>query len=58
MSSEDFAADLKARVEELLDEHHPATSDPRDFLGAQFDAGLTSEVSVPRDQQLTRTQMV
>jgi alkylation response protein AidB-like acyl-CoA dehydrogenase len=47
MSSEDFAADLKARVEELLDEHDPATSDPRDFLGAQFDAGL-AWVYLPR----------
>ncbi|MGO9524448.1 acyl-CoA dehydrogenase family protein [Mycobacterium sp.] len=33
-------ADLDARVEALLDEHDPATSDPRDFLGAQYDAGL------------------
>jgi alkylation response protein AidB-like acyl-CoA dehydrogenase len=34
------AADLNARVQALLDEHDPATSDPRDFLGAQYDAGL------------------
>ena len=34
------AADLDARVQALLDEHDPATSDPRDFLGAQYDAGL------------------
>jgi alkylation response protein AidB-like acyl-CoA dehydrogenase len=40
MSSEDFTADLDARVQALLDEHDPATSDPRDFLGAQYDAGL------------------
>ncbi|MDT5222343.1 MAG: hypothetical protein QOF15_4448, partial [Mycobacterium sp.] len=33
-------ADLKARVQALLDEHDPATTDPRDFLGAQYDAGL------------------
>ncbi|OBJ12553.1 acyl-CoA dehydrogenase [Mycobacterium colombiense] len=33
-------ADLDARVQALLDEHDPATSDPRDFLGAQYDAGL------------------
>ena len=39
MSSEDFSADLDARVQALLDEHDPATTDPRDFLGAQFDAG-------------------
>ena len=28
------------RVEQLLDDHDPATTKPRDFLGAQFDAGL------------------
>ena len=33
-------ADLDARVRALLDEHDPATSDPREFLGAQHDAGL------------------
>ncbi len=32
--------DLDARVQALLDEHDPATTEPRDFLGAQFDAGL------------------
>jgi len=32
--------DLTARVQKLLDEHDPATTDPRDFLGARFDAGL------------------
>jgi alkylation response protein AidB-like acyl-CoA dehydrogenase len=34
------AEDLRERVRSLLDEHDPATSDPRDFLGARFDAGL------------------
>jgi alkylation response protein AidB-like acyl-CoA dehydrogenase len=38
--SDDTAADLDARVRALLDEHDPATADPRDFLGARFDAGL------------------
>jgi alkylation response protein AidB-like acyl-CoA dehydrogenase len=33
-------ADLTARVQALLDEHDPASTDPRDFLGAQYDAGL------------------
>ncbi|BBX97399.1 acyl-CoA dehydrogenase family protein [Mycobacterium lacus] len=33
-------ADLQARVRALLDEHDPITSDPQDFLGARFDAGL------------------
>jgi alkylation response protein AidB-like acyl-CoA dehydrogenase len=32
--------DLDARVRALLDEHDPATTEPRDFLGAQYDAGL------------------
>jgi alkylation response protein AidB-like acyl-CoA dehydrogenase len=40
MSTERTESDLKARVQTLLDEHDPATSDPRDFLGARFDAGL------------------
>jgi alkylation response protein AidB-like acyl-CoA dehydrogenase len=40
MSVEDFTADLKARVQALIDEHDPATTDPREFLGAQYDAGL------------------
>lgn len=33
-------ADLDARVQALLDEHDPATTDPREFLGARYDAGL------------------
>jgi alkylation response protein AidB-like acyl-CoA dehydrogenase len=40
MSAQDFSADVSARVQALLDKHDPATTDPRDFLGAQFDAGL------------------
>ncbi|HUE33701.1 MAG TPA: acyl-CoA dehydrogenase family protein, partial [Mycobacterium sp.] len=47
MSSEDFAADLDARVQALLDEHDPVTSDPQEFLGAQYDAGL-AWVHLPR----------
>ena len=34
------AEDLRSRVRVLLDEHDPASSDPRDFLAARFDAGL------------------
>jgi alkylation response protein AidB-like acyl-CoA dehydrogenase len=34
------SADLDKRVKALLDEHDPATTEPRDFLGAQYDAGL------------------
>jgi alkylation response protein AidB-like acyl-CoA dehydrogenase len=40
MSSEDVTDDLEERVLALLDEHDPATTDPRAFLGAQYDAGL------------------
>jgi alkylation response protein AidB-like acyl-CoA dehydrogenase len=40
VSTQDFSADVDARVQALLDKHDPATTDPRDFLGAQFDAGL------------------
>jgi alkylation response protein AidB-like acyl-CoA dehydrogenase len=40
VSTQDFSADVNARVQALLDKHDPATTDPRDFLGAQFDAGL------------------
>jgi alkylation response protein AidB-like acyl-CoA dehydrogenase len=47
MSSEDFTADLDARVQALLGELNPATSDPREFLGAQYDAGL-AWVHLPR----------
>ena len=35
-----IAHDLSARVCALIEEHDPATTDPRDFLGARFDAGL------------------
>jgi alkylation response protein AidB-like acyl-CoA dehydrogenase len=34
------AQDLHARVRALLDEHDPVRTDPREFLGARFDAGL------------------
>ncbi|BBZ74509.1 acyl-CoA dehydrogenase family protein [Mycobacterium paraseoulense] len=40
MSSDDQGVDLEARVQALLDEHDPATTEPREFLGAQYDAGL------------------
>ncbi len=39
-SAHDDFGDLDARVQRLLDEHDPATTEPRDFLGAQYDAGL------------------
>lgn len=32
--------DLRTRVQTLLNEYDPATTDARDFLGARFDAGL------------------
>ncbi len=35
-----MAVDVLDRVEALLADHDPATTAPRDFLGAQFDAGL------------------
>jgi alkylation response protein AidB-like acyl-CoA dehydrogenase len=35
-----IALDLSGRVQALLDEHDPASSDPREFLAARFDAGL------------------
>jgi alkylation response protein AidB-like acyl-CoA dehydrogenase len=35
-----IAADLSERVKTLLAEHDPATTEPRDFLAARFDAGL------------------
>ncbi|HTQ18690.1 acyl-CoA dehydrogenase family protein [Mycobacterium sp.] len=38
--AESVKDDLDARVQALLDEHDPATTNPQDFLGAQFDAGL------------------
>ena len=34
------ADDLQARVRTLLDEHDPTHTDPHEFLGARFDAGL------------------
>ena len=34
------AQDLHTRVQTLLDEHDPVRTDPQDFLGARFDAGL------------------
>lgn len=38
--SGDLRGDLRKRVESLLCEHDPATTDRIDFLRAQFDAGL------------------
>ena len=35
-----ITGDLDARVRQLLDTHHPAHTDPREFLIARFDAGL------------------
>ncbi len=35
-----IARDLDSRVQQLLAGHHPASADPREFLGARFDAGL------------------
>lgn len=32
--------DFKTKVRDLLDAHDPATTDPAEFLGARFDAGL------------------
>jgi alkylation response protein AidB-like acyl-CoA dehydrogenase len=34
------AQDVQARVRALLDEHDPKHTDPHEFLGARFDAGL------------------
>jgi alkylation response protein AidB-like acyl-CoA dehydrogenase len=39
-SKDGTAADLDARVRTLLKEHDPVSCNPRDFLGARFDAGL------------------
>lgn len=39
-TEETVRADLKSRVEALLDTHDPATTDRLEFLRAQFDAGL------------------
>lgn len=38
--SDDVALDLERRVDALLAEHDPATTDRAAFLGARFDAGL------------------
>lgn len=35
-----MSADVDALVQALLDEHDPATTEPRDFLAARYDAGL------------------
>ena len=35
-----IASDLDTRIRQLLDGHDPAHTDPREFLGARFDAGL------------------
>jgi alkylation response protein AidB-like acyl-CoA dehydrogenase len=59
VSSGDSAADLEARLRELLDRHDPATTEPREFLGAQYDAGLAwvhlpqgfGGLSLPRSAQ-------
>ena len=32
--------ELKTKIRDLLDAHDPATTDPAEFLGARFDAGL------------------
>lgn len=48
VDEQEVAADLSARVRALLREHDPASTDPRDFLGARFDAGL-AWVYFPRD---------
>ncbi len=40
MGAEGFATDLDARIHALLDEHDPAVTPARDFLGARYDAGL------------------
>jgi alkylation response protein AidB-like acyl-CoA dehydrogenase len=39
-SNDATAKDLDARVRALLDEHDPSATEPRDFLGERFDAGL------------------
>jgi len=47
ISDDDVTDDLEERVLALLDAHDPATTDPREFLGAQYDAGL-AWVHLPR----------
>lgn len=59
MSTTDVTADLTARIQALLDEYDPATTEPREFLGAQYDAGLAwvhlpegfGGLGLPRDVQ-------
>jgi alkylation response protein AidB-like acyl-CoA dehydrogenase len=59
MSTTDVTADLTARVQALLDEHDPARTEAREFLGAQYDAGLAwvhlpqgfGGLGLPRDAQ-------
>jgi alkylation response protein AidB-like acyl-CoA dehydrogenase len=40
VDEQEIARDLDARVGELVAAHDPAQADPREFLGARFDAGL------------------
>ncbi len=40
VAQHEIAVDLSARVQALVAQHDPATSDRREFLGARFDAGL------------------
>ena len=47
ISDDDVTDDLEERVLALLDAHDPASTDPREFLGAQYDAGL-AWVHLPR----------
>ncbi|MCV7400625.1 acyl-CoA dehydrogenase family protein [Mycobacterium fragae] len=59
MGADDITADLDSRLQTLLKEHDPVSSDPRDFLGARFDAGLawvhfpvgSGGLDLPRDFQ-------
>ena len=40
MTDDEIASDLHKRVADLLAENDPSTTEPKDFLGARFDAGL------------------
>lgn len=59
MGADDITADLDSRLQALLKEHDPVSSDPRDFLGARFDSGLawvhfpvgSGGLDLPRDFQ-------